>query len=248
MKIQANKLVRRFKSYLALDDVSHDDAVTLLDRLQQDIDIVEIGTPLLMRYGMGIVRDVKARFRGLELLCDAKIMDAAGFEAELAYDAGADYVTVLAVTDDLSVAACGRAARERGRKVMADMICVADLPGRARILQELGADVKSKDSKGYTFLHAAAFVGYNDVITYLVSHGADVKARASQISNGASAQTAKSGEGDTVADMANGWTEKVLQFPETVALLRKMGSDFSDRCFPFSVAQFYVEKAVESLL
>ena len=99
------------------------------------------------------------------------------------------------------------------------------------LVNELGADVNGKDDKGYTVLHAAAFVGHNDVILYLVSKGADVKARASQISNGASGREAKPGEGDTVADMANGWTEKVLQFPETVALLRKLGSDFSDRCF-----------------
>ena len=126
---------------LALDDISHVDALALLDRVQQDIDIVEIGTPLLMRYGMDIVRDVKKRFPGVDLLCDAKIMDAAGFEAAMAFDAGADYVTVLAVTDDLSVAECVRAAREHGRKVVADMICVADLAARARTLEELGADV-----------------------------------------------------------------------------------------------------------
>jgi uncharacterized protein len=99
------------------------------------------------------------------------------------------------------------------------------------LVDELGADVNGKDDKGYTVLHAAAFVGHNDVIMYLVSHGADVKARASQISNGASARAAKPGEGDTVADMANGWTEKVLQFPETVALLRSLGSEFSNTCF-----------------
>jgi 3-hexulose-6-phosphate synthase len=126
---------------LALDDVRHADAIALLDDVQQDIDIAEIGTPLLMRYGMEIVRDVKERFPHLDVLCDAKIMDAAGYEAEMAFDAGADYVTFLAVTDDLSVAECVGAAQARGRKVMADMLCVADLAGRARTLEELGADV-----------------------------------------------------------------------------------------------------------
>jgi hypothetical protein len=99
------------------------------------------------------------------------------------------------------------------------------------LVEQLGSDVNAKDDKGYTVLHAAAFVGHNDVILYLISKGANVKARANQISNGASAQDAKPGQGDTVADMANGWTEKVLQFPETVALLRSMGSEFSNTCF-----------------
>ena len=41
---------------LALDDVSREDALALLAPVQDDIDIAEIGTPLLMRYGLDIVR------------------------------------------------------------------------------------------------------------------------------------------------------------------------------------------------
>ena len=53
----------------------------------------------------------------------------------------ADYVTFLALTDDLSVAECVRAAQEQGRKVMADMICVTDLANRARELEDAGVHV-----------------------------------------------------------------------------------------------------------
>lgn len=126
---------------LALDDLSQDDALALLRRVRPHIDIAEIGTPLLMRYGMKIVQAVKQEFPDLDVLCDAKIMDAAAYEAGLAFAAGADYVTILAVTDDRSVAECVRAAREDGRKVMADMICVPDLADRARTLEDLGVDV-----------------------------------------------------------------------------------------------------------
>lgn len=121
--------------------MSHADAITLLHQVETDIDIVEVGTPLLMRYGVGIVTDIKRNFPHLDVLCDAKIMDAADMEARLAFDAGADYVTVLAVTDDLSVAECVRAADDLGRKVMADMICVSDLARRARELEDAGVHV-----------------------------------------------------------------------------------------------------------
>jgi 3-hexulose-6-phosphate synthase len=126
---------------LALDDLSRDDALALLHRVRPAIDIAEVGTPLLMRYGMAIVEAVKDEFPDLDVLCDAKIMDAAAYEAELAFAAGADYVTILAVTDDRSVAECVRAARDHGRKVMADMICVPDLAARARTVEDLGVDV-----------------------------------------------------------------------------------------------------------
>jgi hypothetical protein len=124
-------------------------------------------------------------------------------------------------------AAAGMSVDFQGTNVVPE----AGLATAKYLVEELGADVNAKDDKGYTVLHAAAFVGHNDVVLYLVSHGADITVRANQISNGASAQQAKAGQGDTVADMANGWTEKVLQFPDTVALARKLGSEFSNTCF-----------------
>ena len=42
---------------------------------------------------------------------------------------------------------------------------------------------------------------------------------------------AEPGKGDTVADMANGWSMNTPQYPETVTLLIKLGSEFSDRCW-----------------
>ena len=99
------------------------------------------------------------------------------------------------------------------------------------LLEEVGADVNSKDDKGFTVLHGAAFLGRNDIILYLVEKGADVRARANQIGNGDSHLPAEPGQGDTVADMANGWTQKTLQFPETVSLLIELGSEFSNTCW-----------------
>jgi 3-hexulose-6-phosphate synthase len=126
---------------LALDHVTRDDAFVLLDQLEELVDIVEVGTPLLMRYGLSIVSDFSTRYPHLKVLCDAKIMDAADLETRLCFDAGADYVTFLALTDDLTVRACVEVANEYGCQVMADMICVPDLPARALTLESLGVHV-----------------------------------------------------------------------------------------------------------
>ena len=131
----------RTKLQIALDDMNLEEALRLVDRIQGSVDIVEIGTPFMMEYGMEAVRSFRRRFPDLEILCDGKIMDAGAYEAELMYRAGADYVTVLAVTDDRTVADVVSAAKRYGKKVMVDMICVPDLKSRIAKMEELGVDV-----------------------------------------------------------------------------------------------------------
>ena len=90
------------------------------------------------------------------------------------------------------------------------------LPAVKYLVEELGADVNQRDNDGYTPLHHAAARGDNDMILYLVSKGADV--------------TLVSRRGQTTADMANGPVQRVSPFPETVALLMKLGSKNSNKC------------------
>jgi len=90
------------------------------------------------------------------------------------------------------------------------------MPAVKYLVEELHADVNARDNDGYTPLHHAAARGDNEMILYLVSKGADVKA------------VARSGQ--TVADMANGPVQRLSPFPETVALLEKLGSKNSHKC------------------
>jgi len=103
------------------------------------------------------------------------------------------------------------------------------------LVEEMKANVNAKDDRGYTALHGAALIGRNDVIEYLVQKGGDIKARATQISGsgdgGGEAKEAAEGKGDTIADMANGWSMNSPQFPETVQFVLKLGSEFSNTCW-----------------
>ncbi len=99
------------------------------------------------------------------------------------------------------------------------------------LVEEAGANVNAKDNKGYTTLHGSAYVGENAIIDYLVSKGADVKARANgRLGGTQGAEDVAEGTGDTVADMANGPREKSLLHPETVQLLESLGSLNSHDC------------------
>ena len=129
------------KLQLAIDELNLEQAMTQLEDLVEYVDIVEVGTPFVIVAGREAVRQIKKKFPELAVLCDVKIMDAGAYEAQLAFDAGAEYVTVLGVTDDLTIKGCVDEARKQGRQIMVDMICVEDLATRVPIVEGLGVDV-----------------------------------------------------------------------------------------------------------
>lgn len=127
------------KLQLALDDLNMEEALALTESVSESIDIIEIGTPFVYQEGMSAVRAFKKRFPDKEILADMKIMDAGYYEAEEALKAGADYITVLGVTDNLTIKGCIEAAQAYGKEIVVDMICVQDMPGRIEELEGLGA-------------------------------------------------------------------------------------------------------------
>ncbi len=129
------------KLQIALDDITLEQTMSLLQKVANDVDIVEVGTPFMMQYGMEAVRTIKTAYPSLEVLCDAKIMDGGAYEANLTFEAGADYVTVLGVTDDLTIQDCVKTAKKAGRRVVVDMICVSDLKQRIETIEAMGVDV-----------------------------------------------------------------------------------------------------------
>jgi len=126
---------------IALDDIHLEDAVKLLEKAGFYIDVIEIGTPLLMRYGVHAVTELRRKFPHHTILCDSKIMDAGSYEAGLVCSADADIFTVLAATDTRTVAECVRVAHATGKKVMADLICISDIEKVSRSLLNQGVDI-----------------------------------------------------------------------------------------------------------
>jgi 3-hexulose-6-phosphate synthase len=125
---------------LALDIYDIPQSLEILKDLHDVVDIVEIGTPFIIRDGVHAVKAVKDAYPDLCVLADLKIMDGGYAEAKMAYEAGADIVTVLAAAEDITIQSVVKAGRECGKEVMADLIAVADLKKRAAELDGFGLD------------------------------------------------------------------------------------------------------------
>ncbi len=125
---------------LALDTVDLPGARALLDTVRDLIDIVEIGTPLIIREGLRAVTEIDRAYPELVVLADLKIMDAGEYEAALAFDAGADIVTTLAVAYDATIRGAVCAAKSFDTKVMADLMAVNMIVDRVETLEAMGVD------------------------------------------------------------------------------------------------------------
>lgn len=128
------------KIQVALDTVSLGEGIKIVSEVEGHIDFIEIGTPMIFRYGLQAVTEMKRAYPHHKIVFDGKIADAGYYEAMMAFEAGADIVTVLAVSDDATILSAVRAAKECDKKVLADLIHVPNIGQRAKELIELEVD------------------------------------------------------------------------------------------------------------
>lgn len=123
---------------VALDMQETGAAVALARQVAASVDVIEAGTPLIKHEGIGVVRRLREAVPGKVLVADMKAMDAGALEAEMAFAAGADLMTVLAGASDATIRAAVELARAHDKQIVADLINVPDKPTRGRQLIELG--------------------------------------------------------------------------------------------------------------
>ncbi|MBY0007529.1 3-hexulose-6-phosphate synthase [Priestia aryabhattai] len=125
---------------LALDLVNISEAKEVVQEVQEYIDIVEIGTPVVINEGLKAVKEIKEAFPSLKILADLKIMDAGAYEVMKASEAGASIITILGATDNSTIKGAVEEAKKQGTQILVDMINVKNLEQRAKEVDALGVD------------------------------------------------------------------------------------------------------------
>src|SRR3984957_14571258 len=91
-------------------------------------DIIEIGTPLLKRFGIGAIATACELCPDTPILADTKTVDAGDLELEMLFGAGARLMTVLSSTSPATHAAVGKVASRFGALVVVDTITESGKP------------------------------------------------------------------------------------------------------------------------
>ena len=128
------------KLQFAMDTLTIDAALELAAAAAPSVDILELGTPLIKAAGFPAITAVKKAHPDKIVFADLKTMDAGELEADQAFQAGADLVTVLGVAGDSTIAGAVKAAKEHGKGIVVDLIGSPDKAARAAEVVALGAE------------------------------------------------------------------------------------------------------------
>ena len=109
---------------IALDYVNGSDALTFAGTVHEYADILGVGTLLLKREGVRIIRELKRAFPQKRVYADTKTIDLGQLEAELVFDAGADMMSVCGAASDRTIELAIKAGRARSKHVLIDLIAM----------------------------------------------------------------------------------------------------------------------------
>ena len=130
------------KLQVAMDYISLPKAIAMTALVAPEVDIIEIGTPLCKAAGLDAIRAIREICPDKIILADFKTPDVGGLEAAMAFDAGADMMTVIGGAALATVKQAYLVAKERGKEMLMELTGVRDneILTRAAEWREIGID------------------------------------------------------------------------------------------------------------
>ena len=109
------------KVQVALDTRDLPTALAALRHVATHVDVIEVGTVLCLAEGMRAVQAIRAAYPDHLVLADIRIAEAGSLLSRCAFEAGADWVTVVSGAAPESFAAVADVASESGRDVQVEL-------------------------------------------------------------------------------------------------------------------------------
>lgn len=106
---------------VALDIYDKNQAVQIVKKVENEVDIIEIGTLLCLSEGMHAIRLMRSVFPEKIILADVRIVKAGAKIAEMAFEAGANWVTIMSYATPDTVDAVLKKAKEFNGDVQVEL-------------------------------------------------------------------------------------------------------------------------------
>ena len=123
---------------LTLDHGKRHELINMADIMDGHIDILEIGYPELITFGLDLVSEIHESHPDLKIAVDAKVFHGGSGVTRRCFEAGASIVTVLAYAPDQVIRQMVHHAREYGGAIMCDMDGVRNAGKRTAQVDALG--------------------------------------------------------------------------------------------------------------
>ncbi|NRF40089.1 3-hexulose-6-phosphate synthase [Pedobacter foliorum] len=128
------------KLQVAIDLLTTEEALALAAKVAPYVDIIELGTPLIKNMGSAVITAMKNAHPDKLVFADLKTADAGELEADIAFKAGADLVTVMGAAGDATIIGAVKAAKAHNKGVVVDTIGYPDRVRRAQEVTKLGVE------------------------------------------------------------------------------------------------------------
>jgi 3-dehydro-L-gulonate-6-phosphate decarboxylase len=124
-----------------MDYITLPPALAMAVKVAPEVDIIEIGTPLCKAVGLDAIRAMRELVGPDKLiLADFKSPDVGGLEAKMAFDAGADMMTVIGGAALATVESALEAAKTAKKEMLMELTGVRDILARAREWRQIGVE------------------------------------------------------------------------------------------------------------
>jgi bifunctional enzyme Fae/Hps len=112
---------------VAFDIVDIEEVKRVLSDLpDSDHILIEVGTPLVKKYGVGVVQKIRSERSGSFIILDLKTLDTGNLEVRLAADAAADGVVISGLAPKSTLNLAIKEAKKTGLYSIVDMLNVSD--------------------------------------------------------------------------------------------------------------------------
>lgn len=106
--------------------IDRPESIRLVPELADLVDIIEVGTPLLKRFGLTAISTLRELAPDIAVLVDTKTVDGGAQEAEMVFNAGAMFLTVLSTAAPATYRAVSDVAVKYGGHIVIDTLIQSD--------------------------------------------------------------------------------------------------------------------------